>query len=365
MKRNQRSARRPASRRGLTLVELVLAAGLLAILLAAVFKLLDQFMSVWEKAELRRMEVEQSSGVSELLARDLDALEPGPRGDFLAEWVFFDANADGVSESKWPRVRMVRHASDAELARMQAGSKDKLLGEGLIEVVWAVTPTHPGSRNRDELSHGMLWRGERVYGVARGVDVPMFSEKYFSATGLPRPGSANVVSDDVLWLGVQFALPTSDLRNGWKLGQGPEDVAPSWDAWASKRANVERHVWNDTSAYLPKPAQTPILPRRARLEIELESPSDFKRRTRTTRFVSPQDTTFEVDNGDKLPAPGSFVLIDWEWMQISDVSGDTVSVRRGQRGCKASPHEPGGLVHYGRTLVREVPIAQHREEWDL
>ena len=120
------------SRRGLTLVELVLSAGLLAILLAAVFQLVRQFMGVWEKSEVRRMQVEEATGVSELLAADLVALEPGPRGDLLAEWVFFDHDLNGTAETKWPRVRMVRHASPAELARLQAGEQAdaRLAGEG-------------------------------------------------------------------------------------------------------------------------------------------------------------------------------------------------------------------------------------------
>lgn len=353
------------TRRGLTLVELVLAAGLLAILLAAVFKLLDQFMGVWEKAELRRMEVEQASGVSELLAADLDALEPGPRGDLLAEWVMFDLDGDGVGESKWPRVRLVRHASDAELARLQAGLDEKLVGEGLIEILWAVTPTFAGTRNLDERPFGLLWRGERVYGPPRGADVSFFDSKAFSGGGTPRPGAAHAVTSNVLWLGVSFATSTSDLREGWKLGPGLEECPRVWDAWARKRPDEDRHPWNEVAAHMPRAAQTPTLPRRVRLELEFESLADFKRRTRLTRYASPQDTAVEVDNSEKLPALGEHVLIDSEWMTVVSVSGRTVSVRRAQRGAKAGHHDAGALVHFGRTLVREVPIAQHRGEWGL
>jgi hypothetical protein len=361
------SRSRPATntRRGLTLVELVLAAGLLALLLAAVFKLLDQFMGVWEKAEVRRMEVEQSSGISELLASDLDALEPGPRGDLLAEWVMYDVDGDGTNDTKWPRLRLVRHASDAELARLQAGEEHKLVGEGLIEVAWAVTPAYPGTRNLDERALGLLWRGERVYGPARGADLSLFDSKSYGVGGRPRVGAAHAVTSGVLWFGLTFATTTSDLRTGWKLGVGVEHCPANWDAWTRGRPDADRHAWNDASAYVPKAAQTPVLPRRVRLELELESPADFKRRTRLSRFCGPQEGVLEVDNSERLPAPGGHVLLNGEWMELVSVTGGTVSVRRAQRGTKAAHHDSGSLVHYGRMLVREVPIAQHRGEWGL
>ena len=110
-------------RSGLTLVELVVAAGLLSILMLGVFQLLDDFLSMWERSERRRMLVEETSGVLELLAEDFWALEPGARGDVLCEWVLSDVDVDGVKETPWPRMRMVRNASPAELQRMQAGAE--------------------------------------------------------------------------------------------------------------------------------------------------------------------------------------------------------------------------------------------------
>jgi hypothetical protein len=352
-----------AARRGLTLVELVLAAGLLAILLAAVFKLLDQFMGVWEKSEVRRMEVEQASGLSELLAADLDGLEPGPRGDLLAEWLLHDTDGNGVGDTLGARVRLVRHATPAELARLQAGSETKLPGEGLLEVLWAVTPASPGTRNLDERAQSLLWRGERVWGPARGADVSFFAEGAFAASGRPRPGSAHVLTGDVLWFSMSFATALSDLRGEWRIGSSPEDCAASWDAWSRGRPDRDRHPWNETSPFVPAAASTPALPRRVRLEFELESPSDFTRRTRVLRSFGPQDSSFEVDNTEKLPEEGAYVRVDAEWLQILGVTGATVGVRRAQRGSKALGHESGALVHWGRRFVREAPIAQHRGEW--
>lgn len=434
-----------APRRGLTLVELVVAAGLLAFLLAAIFKLLDEFMTLWQKSEERRAIAEEASGVSELLAADLDTVEPGPRGDLLAEWVFFDVDGDSIPETKWPRVRLVRHASPGELARLQASeavrepsaykvrgahapgsasvavfggterfrrgdrvsfgsdarkytvaaetdelaeeilvtpplqaalagnepiehvaSGDKLAGEGLIEAIWAVLPTNPGTRDPARRAEGTLWRGERIYGPARGADVSFFDPKYISAGGAPRPGSTSEVSSNVLWLGLAFATQTSRLDGEWKLGRELEDCWPSWDAWQRGRANADRHEWNEPPAGMPAAKDRPLLPRRVRLELELERDTDLKHRTRVARFVAKGDASIEVEDGRKLPrSGGAMLLVDAEWMELTSVAGDTASVRRGRRGTQPAPHEPGALLHWGQTFVREVPIVLHQEDWDL
>jgi hypothetical protein len=366
-----------ARARGMTLVELLLAAGLFAILLLAVFRILSQFLDVWDKAELRRMQVEEASGVSELFAADLDALEPGPRGDLLAEWAFFDADGDGRAESKWPRVRLVRYASDGELARMQAGlpPDERLVGEGLIEVVWAVMPAHRGSRDKDLRSVGAVWRGERVYGPERGNDVSFFDQRYLSSAGVPRPGSTHEVSTGCLWIGMQFATQTSLLDGssangasadgGWEIGVEVGDTVASWDAWRLGRPDAERHAWNDPAAFLPEPSDAPLLPRRVRLEFEFERQADFKRRTRLASYLGQQDGSLDVEDGRRVPEAGAHVLVDAEWMLVTGLIGDSLSVRRGQRGTESVPHEAGAMVHWGKPTVREVPIATHREDGDL
>jgi hypothetical protein len=35
------------------------------------------------------------------------------------------------------------------------------------------------------------------------------------------------------------------------------------------------------------------------------------------------------------------------------------------RGTKAASHAPGALLQYGLRLVREIPVATYREDWNL
>jgi hypothetical protein len=348
----------------MTLIELVVAAGLLSILLVALLSLMEDFLSLWEKSETRRATVEESSGVVELLAGDLADLEPGARGDLLAEWAFFDLDGDGVQESAWPRLRLVRHATAAEIAQHQAGRPKKLPGEGLFEVLWAVLPARAQASDADQRAEGVLWRGERL--VGDDASLSFFDETYLSSRGYPTPGTTQDVSRGVLWLSLSFASQTSDLRDGWTLGREPGDVWPSWDAWMKGRANAERHEWNEFGAGLVRPADRPLLPRRVRIEFELEREKDLKQRTRLARLLEPGDDTLQLDDASRVPRErGRHVRLGAEWMEVLSASGRTLSVRRGARGTQRALHKTGTLVHHGEPIVREVPLSIQQEDWGL
>jgi len=380
--------RRAARTSGLTLVELVVAAGLAALLFVALFALLDDFLSLWRRSEERRALAEETSGVLELLASDLAGPEAGRRGDFLCEWVSFDTDGDGIKESIWPRLRLVRSASPAELQRLLGASPgpasaaapgdEPVRPEGLLEVIWTVLPARAGSAgagptgttestavDRDALAEGFLWRGERIFGPDRGPDVSFFSDRYLARSGAPRPGSVHEVSGGILWLGLRLATQTSLIHERWNLGAEPGDVAASWDAWSRGRPDPAAHYWNEPSPDVPPARGRPALPRRVRLELELEHAGDLKRRTRLAAALETKGSSLRVLDGRRLPEPGAHVLVDSEWMELLSVSGEVVSVRRGARGTNPAAHAAGALVHHGRSAVREVPIGTFREDWNL
>ena len=94
------AARGGRATRGLTLIELIVASGLLTLLMVAVFSLLESFLSMWEQSEQRRQIAEGSTGIVELLGADLAALDAGERGDLVYEWVAFDTDADGLVDAR-------------------------------------------------------------------------------------------------------------------------------------------------------------------------------------------------------------------------------------------------------------------------
>jgi len=359
-------------RRGVTLVELLLALAIFSFLAIAVFQILDRSLSLWRRTETRRGLLAQASAVSDLLARDLSGLEGGPRGDLVAEWVLYDTDGDGVAETKWPRLRLVRQASAADVQRLQqearaeAGQGESatpppMPGEGLVEVLWLVVPaslTDPSAR-----AEGELWRKERL--VTDAASKSFFAPDFLGKSNRA-PAAADEVGGGCLWLGMLFATQTSNVHDGWKAGPELDGAATSWDAWAKRRPDKDVHPWNEPGAGMPRVKDRPLLPRRVRVELELERPSDRQRRTKVTSVVETGDTSIQVDDGDKVPREeGSFVLVDAEWMRVRSVDGRNLTVERGQRGTKTVMHAPGALVHYGLKVVREIPVATYREDWNL
>lgn len=357
-------ARAPARRAGLTLIELVVATALMSILMLAIFQLLQSALGIWERTESRRELVEGLSGVARIVDRDLRAVDGGPRGDFLVDWNTFDLTGDGVRDTLWPRIRMVRTASAAELQHLPVEQRPPD-GQGLLEVAWAVVPaSSPGQRTADPdvAAEGLLLRGERL----AGSGVSIFSSSWFDGTGLPPAGLTAEVSGGVLWMGVLCATQTSILHDGWTLGDELEDCASSWDAWSRDRPDVTLHAWNLSAAGMPEARDRALLPRRVRVELEIERPKDRRRRTRIVSEVAVEDSGLRVDDPSRLPrGEDRFVLIGTEWMELKAVHGDRITVGRGARGSRRLPHQPGEMVHWGKRLVREIPIALYREDWNL
>lgn len=383
-------AGRALRRAGFTMLELVLAAGLMAVLMVAVFALIDGSMRMWRRTETRRNLTDQAIAVTELFAEDVRALEGGERGDLLLEWVRFDTDGDELKETLWPRLRFVRQASPEELARIFAEVEQpagvQALAEGeprapavsapataqvtgparvdapaLIEVAWVIVPLD--RKQRDARAEGLLYRGARRLGD-RSSD-SFFDSGFIRSSGLPHLEELDEVSAGLLWFQPLMATQTSIVHDGWSVGGEPRDAATSWDAWEQDRPDPTGHAWNQPTRGMAKPDGRPVLPRRLRLEVEFERALDRKRRPRTMTRIELTDVGIDVSDGTRLPAPGHHVKIDGEWMLVTRVSGDRLTVKRGQRGTETMIHDADALVHWGLGLSREIPVALYREDWNL
>jgi hypothetical protein len=117
---------------------------------------------------------------------------------------------------------------------------------------------------------------------------------------------------------------------------------------------------------MPAPNGRATLPRRARLEIEIERPIDRIRRTRLSEPIGVEENVLPVDDDKRLTTdPGTFVLVDAEWMQVVRVDSGSLSVKRGARGTTPAGHANGAMVHHGLRFVREIQIPTYREDWNL
>ena len=346
-------------RSGFTLVELLLALGLLAVLMIALVRLLDTSLRIWGRTEANRDLLEMGGAVLDLCAGDLGALEGGPRGDLLAEWVRFDTDRDGSRGAVWPRLRIVRRASASGLQGARPGSQART--GGLFEVCWALLPASQATP--DERPLGVLWRGERWVGDEETLS--FFDPRFFDAANKPVPGGLNAVTGGMLWFEPWFAAQTSVVRDGWSLGEELADCAASWDAWNAERPDPELSWLNLPAAGMPPARDRPLLPRRVRISIEIERPEELKRRTRLAADLAPDHGRILVADETRLPAEGAMILIDEEWMRLGAVSGGAAAVERARRGTRRAPHKQGARIHHGARLVREIPIRTMSEDWDL
>jgi hypothetical protein len=301
----------------------------------------------------------------------LRGIESGARGDLLCEWVRFDTDKDGVAETKWPRLRLVRPLSAGGVGRVSArtaSSADAPDGAapvpsaGLSEVIWLVAPA--ATEAASGRAEGRLWRGERL--SAETTTKSFFADGFLGPSNQPPGGVTEEVSDGILWLHWMFAAPSSIVKDGWAHTAGPDGVASSWDAWSRSRPSAEIHYFN--SAMQPASAaselERPHLPRRIRIEIEIERAADRIRRTIVSAAFGPEESAFRADDPGKIPREeGACVLIDAEWMRVSSVDGSSVVVARAQRGTQKAHHDRGAMVHYGVRLVREVPVVAATQEW--
>ncbi len=371
---------------GFTMVELMVAAGLAAVLMVALFRLLDTALDMWTGGEDRRLMTERGAATAELLAADLRALHAGTQGDLFVDWANVDLDQDGRIERVWPRIRLVRSASMGDVVRLAARGIDpelitraRELGvdveqlipvdertpppieSGLMEIVWAVVPSGKGPLERHS---GVFMRGEAL--LRPGSRGRFFDDSFFSRLSEPPAGATQEVTGGVLWVGLQFATQTTILWDGWDLGTQLDQSSASWDAWNQRRPDGEAHPWNLPGAGMPAIGERPLLPRRVLVELEFERPADLRRRPQVIEALEKQTASFEVTDGGSLPyTKGRHVLVDGEWMEVVGLRGDRLSVKRAARGTTAVPHKAGATVRFGDTFSLEVPVMMHSDDWNL
>ena len=346
---------------GFTLIELLLALALVSVLFVALMRLMDTTMTIWERTETGREINAVSGGVLDLLQRDLVALEGGPRGDLLFQWVLRDVDRDGVATAPFPILRFVRQASAADLLSLDPQAAIDPRAIDLIEVCWALVPSAGDSTQGRAVA--VLLRGARR--LSNPDSLSFFDEDFLDSAARPLAGAMEEVSGGVLWVAAQFATQTSIVHDSWEAGDELKDVSRSWDAWARGRPDRELTDWNRPHAGVPATEGSPRLPRRIRLELEIERPAELRRRPHLEQSIEKDEVRIALDDDRRMPNEGMYLLVDEEWMRVTAVKGAHVVVRRGARSTRPAPHASGAQVHFGRRQVRDVAVALYREDWDL
>ncbi len=356
-------------RAGLTLVELVLALGLFALLAVALVELLDTTLSIWEEAEVERERLGREAALVQWFERDLEFLAGGERGDLLFDWELVDVDGDGIATRPTARLRLVRRAVAEDFDRL--GARRVLAGgevaptpgtsRPLIEVLWALE-LDGGAAGQPVRGDGRLLRAECV------LDGPptYFDRDAFGAGGRVLAEGAQAIAAGVLHWELQFASQTTSLLGGWRVGEDLAAASSAWDARdGSRLAAAREHPLNAMAPGTPPFDGRPLLPRRVRLVIELERPDRTARRPRLRAPVGAEDLELLLGGARDLPRAGDLVLIGEEWVRVTSIVGERMNVVRGERGTRPIAHPEGSPVQFGDRIEREFTVPQHEEDWNL
>lgn len=86
--------------------------------------------------------------------------------------------------------------------------------------------------------------------------------------------------------------------------------------------------------------------------------------TTLAEAVSDDEATLPVADASRLPAAGTLLVNNDEYVQVDDVdaAGDALTVRRGARATTATSHEAGAVVHYAPESIRDAVAAKAAAE---
>lgn len=365
------AARRPAPA-GFSLLELLVATALFAVLGALLFQVMGGAGEVWARGQRLRELEEQAAAVLEVLADDLRHLWPGGgEGRLLCTHRPLDGDGDGVPEQRATLLRFtrvaheervspaLRRAGETPLAQEHAtllgGDPATLLPTGGLAESLYTTATLPG-----EALPSLVRRVRMPVGGAGSLLDPALAERPDRLLA-----EAVALAGRVLSFELRFWGPgTTD----WDAGG--DGVAAS-RAWDSTRGILPRDdagfAHGRGAASLLQPSDD-VFPALVKVALVLDTSGDDRLGVaRLAEEVGSESSTLRLTaarfrGGEQ--GEGGHLWIDGEWVAVERRDGRELTVRRGQRGSLPMPHAAGAVLRAGRLYERVLAIPAARERWD-
>lgn len=408
MQRSAPTTRRPGTS-GFTLLEVLIATGIMALLGAGLVALLTRGVAIWNRAENTGRVYEQARAVLDVIAADLRSTQiRAHAGDDDVDIRFLCDRDPGGRQ----RLRFVRttSAETSDPVLRQGGKKlairtpavydgrDDLreANEGLLaapggtmEVMYALDP-RPGERllwrgvKAPIGGAGSLFREERVgetpeasRPARRGLVATTKAEGQKSdeesrGPDVPFADVARPVTDGVLFLGFAFWGPTTST---WDPSArpllSPESGAASGPLfhWDSTRALLDiggaagELLFRKRQGSLDDPTDD-IFPEMVEVTLVL-SEDDSPLGARLSQNINAAASHFLISKELTLPDDprNRFLLVGDEWIALKSIDGRAVVVATGGRGVrdtKPADHAAGTHVKLGITFRRVVEIPGNR-----
>lgn len=379
------------SRRGFTLLELLIATSIFVVIGAMIFGIMRSSLDVWSRGETERDVRERASAVLDRIAEDLRmtyAQNPAgaspPPVQFVCDWVGMDRDRDGMLDLRTQRLRFVRINVEARMNPLMVDSgvdplanqhfnlvddqDRKLTGAflptgGLAEICYASIPVH-GAKVPGSLLVG------RAYRSPPGTKESLLNDEFL---GMPGTFTNEFLSvaDDVLYLGFRFRTTRGESfePNGRTTG--------GFMVWDSTRARLPRtgsfgsflYSQADDQLALARTGDD-IYPFQVEVTLIVARSTDDEKVTELTDGVNAdapqpqlqvQGTAFLKNN----PSTGGLVKVDEEWMRLRDLGSTTIQiVERGLMGSPRYAHPKGSRVRQGILFRRVITIPCYQEDWN-
>lgn len=331
---------------GFTLVELLVAIGLLAVLGTLLIMTFTDSLSLWSQGETQRKRYEEAHFILRKLTNDL-----------RQAWVpLDDRSRSGVS-------------ADSLRPFLQAGinTPDNAPFRGR----WLdMIRTKPGYiTGGDSLSTGDRFQ-RRVYvllpgeGLFRGTAPADESFPHHKNIGLlSEPNHVReqfeLVGSNVLYVDFRFWGPWMDLE---KLMESKEgfSISNRWPANLGGQGNHVSLVWDSSRResgfrMFNKQADLPAVPAMVRVRVELtpDERISWPRLTSSLSSDADEGTPVPIERGADVPSTG-YIHVGEEWIRVTSDNGTMTIEARGVRGTEAADHDAGDRVRAGNGFETTV-----------
>ena len=397
-------------RRGFTVLELLIAMAMFAVLGTAVVTLLSQGLSIFGegisdtsmqdrlqaimpplRADLASIQPVEATGVPPPIAAPpggvMGTLPPGSPAPPVPEIPLLRVRSGNVKLSDLPTeiqsvafVAFVRtNARESEDPQLrQAGTTSKTtvelklyepstvdsgtLGDmmapgGFVEVLWIAVPEDP-----DRPGILTLYRGFRA---PAGGATSLLDPKNFDSLAKVRK-VARVMQTGVLDFRVTFrnifAASWEDGTGAGRIQDGMPYVGTTWDSTRGLDEKFPLYRSKESATEV----RDDVFPAMARVQLTLANPGPYGFTRGDTRLVAPvtaEQKTLELEDVTLLLRPGTAdraFKVDAERMGTKyervDAAERKVAVTRGERGSVARDHATDAPVYIGSSVSTDVPL---------
>jgi prepilin-type N-terminal cleavage/methylation domain-containing protein len=291
------------SKRGLTLIEVMLALGLFAMLSLFVFSVVNSVLGLWQSSERRGSGDLAFAAIIEQWNTDLAALHTGSRGWMvLDQWQARPAEQD---QPAWmlPRLRFL--ALGASLP------SDDPAGRSAVEVLWMQVPV--------DIQNSRLTRLVRASQI-EGSGPSFYDDR--TADALGRAGAGVAMLDGVAFVEMQMMSPEGENVSTYRV-----------------------------------PPDTPFdFPQYLGLSIDRIATSAQRRPIELDQDLSASQSKLVLRGSTPLRVP-QYVLIQDEWLQVNGNFPSLSVVEHGSRNTRISDHRRGDAVGVPENYQARIHLA--------